>query len=274
MTFLTIIVVLLGCSEDTEVIAPPKAGFTVEVNGLTAKFTNTSTLAEKYMWDFGDGKTETSPSPTHVYEKAAAYIVKLKAINAEGKEDESTQALELSFKIVIDGEFSDWKDVPTLSTRNADSVGVVSLVKATSDLAYIYFYVEGDDALYGFTQTYINSDGDKSTGWSPENHPESGADYELDAGETPELWPWNGTDGSPDWAFEGEVIKDATMYTPIKKTGNAYEFALLRAKIPGLADKISFAIGDVDLGTDGEQWNEHGHLPNPGENYIELELFK
>ncbi|SMD32840.1 hypothetical protein SAMN04488029_1197 [Reichenbachiella faecimaris] len=51
---------------------------------------------------------------------------------------------EKFFKILIDRDFSDWDAVLVLAERNSDNTGVVSMVKAASDLAYIYFYVEGD----------------------------------------------------------------------------------------------------------------------------------
>lgn len=48
---------------------------------LTVTFVNSSTGASGYVWDFGDGITDTAVSPTHVYTQAGVYTVTLNAGN-------------------------------------------------------------------------------------------------------------------------------------------------------------------------------------------------
>ena len=60
---------------------PAAPGFTSAVNGLTAVFTNTSTNATSYNWDFGDGNTSTEANPTHTYSTDGVYTVTLTATN-------------------------------------------------------------------------------------------------------------------------------------------------------------------------------------------------
>lgn len=48
--------------------------------GQTMCFTNTSTNADDYFWDFGDGNSSTLPNPCHVYGAAGIYNVVLTAI--------------------------------------------------------------------------------------------------------------------------------------------------------------------------------------------------
>ncbi|MEM9928630.1 MAG: PKD domain-containing protein [Bacteroidota bacterium] len=55
----------------------PTADFSVVVNGLTADFTDTSTDAQMWSWDFGDGATSTDANPSHTYATAGTYPVKL-----------------------------------------------------------------------------------------------------------------------------------------------------------------------------------------------------
>lgn len=67
---------------------PPEALFTAStVVGdfpLVVQFTNSSTAAYTYLWDFGDGNTSTVANPTHAYASAGTYTVSLTATGADG----------------------------------------------------------------------------------------------------------------------------------------------------------------------------------------------
>lgn len=66
---------------------PPSAGFNIEqseVNFLEYAFTNASTDATSYEWDFGDGNMSTEESPTHIYASAAEYTITLTATSDVG----------------------------------------------------------------------------------------------------------------------------------------------------------------------------------------------
>ncbi|RYF10722.1 MAG: PKD domain-containing protein [Flavobacteriales bacterium] len=89
-----------GCSvasttETITVYAQPQLAFKGNINrgcaGLTVKFTNTTTGAASYLWDFGDGKTSTQFEPTHIYDSPQGnYTVKLTAFNSQGCPTSST----------------------------------------------------------------------------------------------------------------------------------------------------------------------------------------
>lgn len=66
---------------------PPSAGFNLEQsesNYLEYAFTNASTNATSYEWDFGDGNMSTEESPTHIYASAAEYTITLTATSEIG----------------------------------------------------------------------------------------------------------------------------------------------------------------------------------------------
>jgi len=55
----------------------PTAGYTYSASGLTVNFTNTSTNATGYEWDFGDGQTSTETNPSHTFASNGTYTVQL-----------------------------------------------------------------------------------------------------------------------------------------------------------------------------------------------------
>ncbi len=88
----------------------PNPAFTSLTNGLTATFTNNSTNAVNYSWDFGDGSTSTTVSPTHTYASNGTYTVTLTASSGCGSQSttntvtvdnntSSTTDLELSISV-------------------------------------------------------------------------------------------------------------------------------------------------------------------------------
>jgi PKD repeat protein len=59
----------------------PDPGFSFSVNGDTATFTNTSSNALNYDWNFGDDSTSTAENPVHIYAASGNYDVTMSAIN-------------------------------------------------------------------------------------------------------------------------------------------------------------------------------------------------
>jgi PKD repeat protein len=64
-----------------EVVANPVADFGFTGMDFTVQFTNNSTNAESYVWDFGDGNTSIEANPSHIYAEAGSYMVTLEANN-------------------------------------------------------------------------------------------------------------------------------------------------------------------------------------------------
>src|SRR5207244_457273 len=68
--------------------APPVANFAgLPTNGvvaLTVGFTNLSTGATNYSWDFGDSHTSSAANPANTYTNAGSFSVKLTAIGPAG----------------------------------------------------------------------------------------------------------------------------------------------------------------------------------------------
>lgn len=68
-------------TQTLNVLAFPIANFTANAQDLAVTFTNTSTNALSYAWDFGDGQTSTEANPVHNYQANGPYTVNLSATN-------------------------------------------------------------------------------------------------------------------------------------------------------------------------------------------------
>ncbi len=75
-----------------EVSSPPTATFGVSLNLDTLSLSNNSSNANTYLWDFGDGNTDTTANPpAHVYAEDGSYTVVLIATNDCGSDTSSMQ---------------------------------------------------------------------------------------------------------------------------------------------------------------------------------------
>lgn len=74
----------------------PVANFTFSGTLGNISFTNTSTNATSYLWDFDDSSTSTQTNPTHVFTLNGTYSVCLTATNASGCENTSCQNVNVT----------------------------------------------------------------------------------------------------------------------------------------------------------------------------------
>ena len=97
---------MTSCEEDPVL---PTSDFTFAPTEITeydeVTFTNASTNADTYAWDFGDGASSTDENPVHVYKASGMYTVKLVASNADGNNEatESITVNDLHNYLTIDG---------------------------------------------------------------------------------------------------------------------------------------------------------------------------
>lgn len=64
----------------------PLADFNYTVNGLVATFTDMSTGATSYHWDFGDGNSDTTANPVHTFSQNGTYNVCLTVSDSCGSD--------------------------------------------------------------------------------------------------------------------------------------------------------------------------------------------
>ncbi len=94
--------------EYTPPLFPPTADFSFSVlDDLTVEFTNASSNADSYAWDFGDGVgTSTEENPTYTYASEGIYTVTLTATNSDGS-TESTSNVTFAPNLIANGGFDD-----------------------------------------------------------------------------------------------------------------------------------------------------------------------
>ncbi|MEL6131985.1 MAG: PKD domain-containing protein, partial [Bacteroidota bacterium] len=105
-----------------EVFAPGEASFVTDPDeetplilpGADVNFSNTSTGAVEYYWEFGDGGTSKAENPTHTYREAGNYTVKLITRDAGGCIDEYVYGPIT----VIEPDL----DIPNVFTPNGDGL--------------------------------------------------------------------------------------------------------------------------------------------------------
>lgn len=164
------IIAISSCGGDGEddAVAAPEASFTSAVDGKTVEFTNTSEgEGNSYTWDFGDGNTSTEAEPTHTYEANGSYVVKLTATN-EGGSDDTQAVLEIT-NIIIDGDLSDWDDVPALVEGGTGFLTTMKVENLANNKLFVY--VEANENMEPLNaeegtaiQIMLDTDNDPATG--------------------------------------------------------------------------------------------------------------
>ncbi len=289
LIFAFVAVVAMLVASCKPAVEAPKARFSYDIDGLKVTFTNATKDADSFVWEFGDGKTSTEVSPVHEYEAAGEYTVQLTAKNAGG-ENKASEVLKLEKKAVemkIDGDFSDWEQIPSelLAVAKASEKSKYENLyemRWYGDADNIYFYLEFSAEEYDTTDEggnpivghvvnsvdmMIDFDNDPATGmlnylWDKtvgtEWLPEIGDIYAENAFEGATLYQFTGAT-QDDWSWaETTVVGFINGCAPTKLANGhlAIEGAILRAMIPGGVKGCR-----VGVFTSNTDWAESGVLP-------------
>ena len=115
--------------------------------GLTTTFTNTSTGATSYKWNFGDGNTSTLQNPVHTYNFGGNYSACLIAYNSCGNSDTVCHNVNPGC-------------VPPVANFNSSSSGLTSTFTNTSTNAATVLWNFGDastSTVLNPSHTYFNA---------------------------------------------------------------------------------------------------------------------
>jgi PKD repeat protein len=103
------------------IIDVPNADFSANAQGLMTTFTNNTTGATSYEWDFGDGNMSTDENPQHTYTADGIYTVSLTAINECG-------SVTVTEEITVGG-------LPVASFSSNQSIGCTPFTVEFNDLS-------------------------------------------------------------------------------------------------------------------------------------------
>ena len=95
---------------------------TIPESNKPVRFTNKSTNADFYTWNFGDGSLRSSEvSPSHLFRKTGTFLVCLKATSNEGCADSVCKSVEADIHTAI--------DIPTGFSPNGDGSNDILFVR-------------------------------------------------------------------------------------------------------------------------------------------------
>jgi PKD repeat protein len=156
----SLIISLFYSCKKTEEVPKPVAAFTWQTQSTTApatvSFTNASTNATSYSWDFGDGNTSTSSNPTNRYSAGGNFVVKLTATGPGGTNTSSQTisllnptSLQISIKdnlgnavsgatVKLYSSLTDWTNETNqvLTTQTSNTNGVVTFSPLSPAIYY------------------------------------------------------------------------------------------------------------------------------------------
>lgn len=116
-----------------QVVVPPSASFSVspdfntyvELSNALFQFTNNSSNASNYVWNFGDGVLDNTNNPSHIFTQPGNYSVTLVAMNNIGCTDTAMQGQLL---VIPDAHYF----IPNTFTPNGDGINDNFLVYGES----------------------------------------------------------------------------------------------------------------------------------------------
>lgn len=254
--------VSVSCKKD-DTANGTKAVFSYVADGFKVNFTNFSTGATSYTWDFGDGKEgSTLKGPTHVFPSKGQFLVKLTAKTETETSTFIDTVLILGPNIKIDGDFTDWTYVAYTHENAAGTGGTITGIKTYASAGYLNFYMEGTaDFSLTVLDLYIDSDNNPETGLKSWMFPSgSGADF-LCEGSIPGGWGdvFQHVGPGNDWNWNAVLgFADVFQFSSFKNVDgkNAIEFSLKRSALGTLNKKVNFGIVESNAG-----WTEVGWMP-------------
>jgi PKD repeat protein len=279
-------VIFTSCKkEEKKPLPDANFSFTPSGDGRTIQFTNESTDATSYLWEFGDTQTSTEVNPTHTYPDYGPYSVKLTATGDGGTAD-FTYSLTITKSSPVkmdDNTIDDWATIPDAFVSVDNSGGLIQKVKVDYDGNFIYFYMEATDNLIDslYTGIHFDLDNDTTTGFWPWTNTGIGSEVYIEGRITTAadaiFFDWDITAPTQDtWAWTDKQATEYMVYGHSQQDGAIVktEWAVSKLKLSGttihgavnLGNKVTIIINHYF------EWNPAGFFPGQGQPAFVLNM--
>ncbi len=260
---LTVLVAVSSCKKE-KAGSGLKAVFSYVADGYKVNFTNFSSDAKEYTWDFGDGSGQTSilKAPQHVFTKKGDFLVSLTAKSGSESSTFIDTVSIIGPNIRIDGDFSDWQYVPYTYENAVTYGGSLLAVKVFASSDQINFYLEGTaDMKMEIIDIYMDADNNPATGYNTWYYPVyAGADNLIEGspvGGWGDVFVHSGDQSAFSWtsvAGFADALKFSALSTANGR--NIIEFSLKKSVLGTTKNFVHFSLVESTSG-----WAEVGQIP-------------
>lgn len=274
LPILLLVCVASACEKDED--APGADIFyTVSIEDKTVTFTNETSGAVSYKWDFGDGETSTEESPVHTYPDKGKYVPTLYATTKDGRVSEGSTVIYIAKTSPVklnDNTLADWNTVTQYEVISGAGETFFKKAKFDYDAQYVYVYFEvtaaqAAGAIYDF---YLDTDNSAATGYVTD-FPGGGFDVLLE-GTVMDNWldAFNHSGAQNAFAFTPTGATEFYTLGHQEQSGGVlkFEMRLSRAKLKNLASTQALKLGITATKND---WSATlGRMPDAGQAAIQI----
>lgn len=241
-----------------------KAVFSYVADGYKVNFTNFSTGAREYSWDFGDGSGETSTlkGPQHVFTRKGDFLVTLTAKNGTETNTFTDTVSITGPNIKIDGDFSDWTYVAYAAENSPTFTSSIRAIKTFASPDNINIYLEGNANMnMEIVDIYIDANNNPATGFASWLYPlGSGADF-LAEGSPVDGWGdvFGHVGPGTGWGWNGVAsFAEALSFSAVKTEGGKkiIEFSIKKSVLGTVSQFVNLAILE-----NNSSWTQVGIIP-------------
>jgi len=163
-----LLIIFSACTKDL-----PTASYTHNSDsyeeGDTIYFNSTSSNADNFQWDFGDGSKSTIENPWHIFDSTGSFEVSLKVTNDDGSDEststviikdptilafevieEETEELMPGAAIIIYDNQTEWANVSEnfIAGGYTDDNGYIEFYYAKARVYYVYAFKEESGGIW------------------------------------------------------------------------------------------------------------------------------